>query len=132
MSLPGVQAGSVRELLASTRRDEKSNSTHCHVTSQSGVTLNGLHWADNEVAPYNYGDATLMGEAAGLIMRKTAGGKTLYQVHDGSRTVADLLPGPDWCSRLMFTRYMRSTSAAKTVWLHPSLQVDPSCHDMGT
>ena len=48
--------------------------------AQSGVTLNGLHWADNEVAPYNYGDVTLMGEAAGLIMRKTAGGKTLYQV----------------------------------------------------
>lgn len=47
---------------------------------QSGVSYNGLHWADNERAPYNYGDVTLMGEAAGLIMRKTAGGKTLYQV----------------------------------------------------
>ena len=48
--------------------------------SQSGVSANGLHWADNQVAPYDYGDVTLMGEAAGLIMRKTAGGKTLYQV----------------------------------------------------
>ena len=47
---------------------------------QSGATINGLHWADNDVAPYNYGDVTLMGEAAGLIMRKTAGGHTLYQV----------------------------------------------------
>ncbi len=55
--------------------------------AQSGVTINGLHWADNEVAPYNYGDVTLMGEAAGLIMRKTAGGKTLYQVlHRGEGT----------------------------------------------
>ena len=47
---------------------------------QSGVSYNGLHWADNEKAPYDYGDVTLMGEAAGLIMRKTAGGRTLYQV----------------------------------------------------
>ena len=45
-----------------------------------GVSINGLHWTETSDAPYDYGDSNLSGESAGLIMRKIAGAKTLYQV----------------------------------------------------
>jgi hypothetical protein len=79
------------------------------------VSANGLHWADNQIAPYDYGDVTLMGEAAGLIMRKTAGGKTLYQV---SRP----LKGPQAGDALEYTNalhWLGSTMSRSQVFCLP-------------